>query len=184
MIKIATIRVQKPNVTKINCHNFKAEYGRYQVLLTFPPPCFDLQVYPATLRLASCDKPLEGGNKIIIEPTIPVRRNPTRPAGHEDLTVTFALPSGLTLKDGVCKLTLSDLNRLEVEVVPTCPLQDDGKTRVIIVEINSNGVFWLGTLRSIWASISLSKLFKIERVVPVVVCIILYDMYEITYKLR
>jgi len=112
-----------------------------------------IKIYPATLTLRSCGAPIEGGNKITIEPTIPVRPNVN--GLPRDLTVTFALPSGLSLKDGVCTLTLTGLDRLEVEVVPECPLNDDGNTKVIILEINSNGPFWIGALRSIWVSIFL-----------------------------
>lgn len=72
--------------------------------------------------------------------------------------MTFALPKALTIGGEVCNLTLSGLNRLEVEVFPVCPdLKDDGETKVIILEINSNGKFWFGALRSIWVSISLPK---------------------------
>ena len=69
--------------------------------------------------------------------------------------MTFKLPPGLSLKNGVCKLTLSGTDSHEVEVVPECPLNDDGTTKVIILEINSNGLFWFGALRSIWVSIFL-----------------------------
>ena len=73
--------------------------------------------------------------------------------------MTFALLSALTIGGGVCRLTLSGLKRFEVEVFPNCPdLQDDGKTKVIVVEISSNGTFWIAALRSIWASISLPKI--------------------------
>lgn len=67
--------------------------------------------------------------------------------------MTFALPDGIELAKGVCEFELSGTKSIKVKISPKCPFPPGSKTRVIVIELRGNGVFWINSTRSVWVSI-------------------------------
>lgn len=116
-----------------------------------------MQVSPSTLSLDlnSC-QPNAGSNEIKIQATVPVLQHPTT---KEFLKVSFNLPVGVKLDDGVCDLELKGTAAIKVKVLPDCNALNENrqKTKVIVIKFLGGGMFWMtsSTLRTIWVRILL-----------------------------
>ena len=127
----------------------------------------DWQVYPATLRLEACGQPVcdssgSCDNTITVKTTIPSRTN----SRGRYVSISYARPDGLSLEitrignnvptNNKCKVPLTGMLAITFRVTPRCP--DDGKTKLIVIEIHGNGKFWFNSVKSVWVSASVFQL--------------------------
>ena len=112
-----------------------------------------MQVFPSTLslRLDSCKENV--GNRITINSTIPVLKDPTT---NEYVKVRFDLPDGLDLPQEQCTdhILTEHTRSIAVNVMPDCTAlkKNVHETKVIVITFQGGGSFWMtdSTLRTLW----------------------------------